>query len=107
MISRNNQREPRLQVGRTGVPFFGVDVEAMSSGDVAVIDGTTLGSPLASLDELPPGDYFVQAMLNVYTRFERADGHVVWMHMDQWEGQRWRTSPGNGFSNVLRLHLDS
>lgn len=106
MISRNNLREPRLQVGRTGVPFFGVDVEAMSSGEVAVIDGTTLGSPLASLDELPPGEYFVQAMLNVYTRFERADGHVVWMHMDQWEGQRWRTSPGNGFSDVLQLHLD-
>ena len=27
MISRVNDREPRLQIGRTGVPFFGRDVE--------------------------------------------------------------------------------
>jgi hypothetical protein len=27
MISRNNQREPRLQISRIGVPFFGRDIE--------------------------------------------------------------------------------
>ena len=106
MISGNNEREPRLQVGRTGVPFYGVDIEQMSPGQVAIIDGTTLGSPVENINDIPPGDYYVQAMLNVYTRFERADGHVVWMHMDQWEGQRWRTSPGNAISDVVRLHLD-
>ena len=42
----------------------------------------------------PPGEYFVQALLNVYTRFPRADGHVIWAHMDQWEGQQFNRSPG-------------
>jgi hypothetical protein len=31
---------------------------------------------------LPPGDYFVQAFVNVYSAFKRADGHTVWMHDD-------------------------
>ena len=37
-------------------------------------------------------------MLNVYTTFHRADGHVVKMHMDQWEGQDFPVSPGNLYS---------
>ena len=27
MVSRTNDREPRLQIGRTGSPFFGRDVD--------------------------------------------------------------------------------
>ena len=30
-----------------------------------------------------------RAFVNVYSEFRRADGHVLWMHDDQWEGQRW------------------
>ncbi|MHC5063242.1 MAG: alpha/beta hydrolase-fold protein, partial [Planctomycetota bacterium] len=30
----------------------------------------------------------------------------VWMHMDQWEGQRWGRSPGNAYSKVQKLHID-
>ena len=29
MISRDNEREPRLQISRTGVPFFGRDVDQL------------------------------------------------------------------------------
>ena len=104
MISRTDQREPRSQVGRTGIPFFGVDVEGLAPGQPVVIDGTVIGSPVERLADLPAGDYFVQAMLNVYTRLERADGHVVWMHQDQWEGQNWRRSPGNLYSEVVQVH---
>jgi hypothetical protein len=106
MISRTNDREPRLQIGRTGVPFFGRDVEAVAPGQAVVIDATDLGSPLESLRDLPPGEYFVQAFVNVYSEFRRADGHVVWMHDDQWEGQAWNRSPGNLTSPVERVHLD-
>jgi hypothetical protein len=45
-------------------------------------------------------------MVNVYTRFTRADGHVLWMHDDQWEGQRWNRSPGNLYSTPQKLHVD-
>src|SRR5262249_32658845 len=40
------------------------------------------------------------------SEFHRADGHVVWMHDDRWEGQRWSRSPGNLYSAVQKVHLD-
>ncbi len=86
--------------------FFGVDFEQLAPGKPVVIDTSTLGYPMARLDELPPGDYYVQAVLNKYTKFERADGHTVWMHMERWEGQNWRRSPGNFYSDVQKLTLD-
>jgi hypothetical protein len=107
MIASKNDPEPRIQVGRTGAPFFGRDVEKLAPGETAVIDATDLGSPVPSLSEIPPGDYYVQAFVNVYTEFHRSDGHVVWMHDDQWEGQRWNRSPGNLFSKPQRVTLDA
>ncbi len=106
MISRTDEREPRLQVGRTGVPFFGHDVAGLAPGAAATIDGSDVGFPLDSLGALPAGDYYVQAFVNVYSEFRRADGHVVWMHDDRWEGQQWRRSPGNLYGDVVRVHLD-
>ena len=106
MISRTNEKEPRLQIGRTGVPFFGRDVERLAPGSTATIDETDLGSPVASLREIPLGDYYVQAFVNIYSEFRRADGHVVWMHDDQWEGQHFNRSPGNLMSDVQQVHLD-
>jgi hypothetical protein len=106
MISRTSQREPRLQIGRSGVPFFGRDVLDLQAGQSGIIDETDLGSPLESLRELPPGDYFVQGMVNLYSEFPRADGHTLWMHDDQWEGQQFQRSPGNLYSEVKNVHLD-
>ncbi len=107
MISRTNEREPRLQIGRTGTPFFGRDVDKLAPGQAGIIDVTDLGTPLASLKNLPPGDYFVQGFINIYSEFKRADGHTVWMHDDQWEGQHWNTSPGNLYSEPQRVHIDA
>ncbi len=106
IIAKDDHREPRFQVGRTGTPFWGVDVEDFSSKDQAIIDENQIGSPLVSIAEIPKGDYFVQAVFNRYTRFDRADGHVVWMHKDQWEGQNWKRSPGNLYSEVAKVHID-
>jgi hypothetical protein len=107
-VTRHADIEPRLQVRHESdcTPFFGVDVTALASGSPAVIDAGTLGYPVASLKEIPAGDYYVQALANVYTQFRRADGHLLWLHDDQWEGQQFNKSPGNLVSEVLRLHLD-
>jgi len=107
MISRTNDREPRFQIGRTGIPFYGHDFERLAPGTPVIIDGRDLGHQVDSIDEIPAGDYYVQAMVNVYSEFKRADGHVLWMHDDQWEGQNWRTSPGNLFSAVQKVRLDA
>ncbi len=108
MITRNCQREPRWQLNQVdGIPFFGRDVDKIAPGAAAIIDDTDLGFPVDSLRDIPPGDYSVQAFVNIYSEFRRADGRVLWMHDDQWEGQQWETSPGNLYSRVQQIHLDA
>lgn len=107
-LSTRPTPEPRLQpLGYGGnIPFFAADVDQLAPGQPATLDRSSAGAPLASLADLPPGDYYVQALMDVYTRFPRSDGHVIWAHMDQWEGQQFQRSPGNLVSPVLHLHLD-
>src|SRR6266478_5495082 len=108
MIAKDREPEPRLQVGSwiKSALFFGVDVNQLKPGDPAVIDIHSLGFPSRNLEEIPPGDYYVQTLLNIYTQFHRSDGHVIWAHMDQWEGQQFNISPGNLFSDVQKVYLD-
>jgi hypothetical protein len=108
LISSQETPEPRFQRLRSlDTPqILGMDIEGLAPGEPAVIDATALGFPYDSLAEVPAGDYYVQAVLNVYTTFERADGHTIKAHMDQWEGQQWNRSPGNLYSQVQRVHID-
>ena len=105
-LSKTNDRAPIQQADTTGVPLFGVNVDALGPGASAVIDGATLGYPVKSLKDLPAGDYWAQAFVNVYTKFARADGHTVWLHQDQWEGQNWKISPGNISGTPVQIHWD-
>ncbi|HLJ86591.1 MAG TPA: hypothetical protein VKZ53_07190 [Candidatus Angelobacter sp.] len=108
IIAKGNSPEPRLQVGswRSHTELVGRDVDQLQPGRSTAVDVMTLGFPLKSVRELPAGDYYVQALFNVYTKFNRADGHVIWAHNDQWEGQQFNRSPGNLYSEVQRVHLD-
>ncbi len=108
VIARANDPAPIQQVGswRSKTELLGVDVQGLMPGRAATLDALTLGYPFKSVRELPPGDYYVQALLNVYTRFQRADGNVIWAHMDQWEGQQFNKSPGNLYSYAGHFHLD-
>ncbi len=109
MITRDAGTEPRFQAGARymGCPFYGVDVERLEPGASAVIDGSTPGYPVRSLREIPAGDYYVQAFINVYSEFRRSDGHTLWLHEDQWEGQHMFVSPGNLYSEVRKVRLDA
>lgn len=104
MVTKNYKSEPRLQ---DDLVLFGADVHGAEPEAQLVIDAATPGYPVHSLNQIPPGDYFVQALLNIYTEFHRADGHVIWAHMDQWEGQDMARSPGNLISEPQKMHLDS
>ena len=108
LLSTRGDDEPRFHVVNRGAPqpFFGIDVEALAPGDGVVFDETVLGYPLESLSDVPADDYYVQAVLNRYTTFHRSDGHVVKLHMDQWEGQKWNRSPGNLYSRPEKVRLD-
>ncbi len=108
LISTNNKSEPRFQI-RDGVrtqQIFGMDVNGLSSNRTVVFDNQILGYPRNSLSDIPPGEYWVQALLHKYETFHRADGHIVKLPMDQGEGQHWNRSPGNLYSMPKKIKFD-
>jgi hypothetical protein len=66
------------------------------------VDDRAAGYPILHLKDVPPGEYTVQAVLNLYETFHRSDGSVVKLHMDQGEGQHWNITPGNLYSKPRR-----
>ena len=105
-ISRDNQSPPIQQTGPEGAPLFSKYVEGLKPGAAVTLTAADRGHPVASLRDIPAGEYWVQPFVNVYTRFPRADGHTVWLHMDQWEGQNWKRSPGNLYGDPVKLRID-
>ncbi|MEM9760337.1 MAG: alpha/beta hydrolase-fold protein [Pseudomonadota bacterium] len=108
IVSRDDDEMPHLGTGVTGNPLWGVDVRDFKAGDTALIrdgEATVSGYPFDSLAGLPPGDYYVQAFLNVYTTFHRADGHVIEAHMNSGAFQNPFKAPGNAYSDVIRLEV--
>jgi len=102
MLSRSDRFRP----GENGTPIFGMDVHNLAPGSAAIVDTAALGHPVRSLSSIPAGEYHVQVYLHVYTTFERADGHTVQLPMDRGEGQSWRRSPGNLFSQPALIRFD-
>lgn len=106
VIASTNKLDPRIQLLSEGAPpFFGKDVSSLAPGQEVTVDAATPGYPLASLKDLPAGDYYVEAFLNIYTELHRADGHTVWAHLD-WVGELPTLAPGNPHSAVQKIHLD-
>jgi Putative esterase len=108
IVSRLGSGEPRFQVsdGPTGQPVFGIDVEGWAPGRASVIDGSVLGFPIDSINDIPSGTYTVQALLHKYETFTRGDGHTVKMPMDRGEGQQWNQAPGNLYSTPRSVAID-
>jgi len=108
ILSKDDKSEPRFGVteGISSQQAFGVDVDALAPGAAVRVDATTLGFPVESLRDIPPADYNVQAVLNIYETFHLANGKVVKLPPDRGEGQHWQTKPGNFLSKVQKLHLD-
>ena len=109
LISNNDEEEPRFQISfmtALSEQVFGVDVDALAPGSPAVVDASTLGYPAESLSDLPSGDYWVQAVLNIYETFHLGDGRTLKLPPDKGEGQHWQVKPGNLYSRPEKLHLD-
>lgn len=105
LLSTDPSDEPRNQINDTprSQMVFGVTVDGWKPGQPTIVDASAWGYPVHSLKDLPPGDYYVQALLNKYETFHRSDGKVVKLHMDQGEGQHWNISPGNIYSKVRKI----
>lgn len=108
MLANNDKREPRFQVseGLQGQLVFGLDVEGLKPGESIEVGENAYGFPFPSLNEIPAGDYYVQALINRYETFHLKTGHTVKLPPDQGEGQQWHSKPGNFYSNPIKVTLD-
>lgn len=106
-FGRFGDREPRMQIGHwaNSSPMFGMDISEVNNGGAITFDPFALGYPYEQFQDVPPGKYYVQAILNVYTKFDRSDGQSVWLPNDQWEGQIFKVSPGNLVSEVDTIEV--
>jgi len=108
MISTDGRSEPRLQIknGPDTQLVFGIDVDQLKPGRVAVVGESAPGYPLKTIREIPPGEYWVQAVLHRYETFHRGDGRTLKLPMDRGEGQQWNKAPGNLYSTPKKMRVD-
>ncbi len=105
MFAKANDREPRFQIndGLTTQLIFGMNVDQMEPGKSFTFNKEAFGYPYSSLSEVPPGEYWVQALLHVYETFNLSTGQTVKLPMDNGEGQQWNRSPGNLYSTPFKI----
>jgi len=108
VIAKSEDPEPRLQLSETydSAQGFGVDAENLQPGISLVVDSKTFGYPRRSLADLDAGDYYVQAVFNIYEEFHLASGKTLWLPPDKGEGQHWNEKPGNPFNKTQKIHFD-
>ncbi|HEX9107790.1 MAG TPA: alpha/beta hydrolase-fold protein [Longimicrobiales bacterium] len=104
LLSKVEKPEPRLLVNPRGPAMYGVDLAALAPGKSVVVDNGALGAPV-SLAELPEGDYFAQAVIDVYTQVHRADGRTTWVHLNDGTVEFFSIAAGNLYSDVVPVHV--
>ena len=107
LLSNDPSAEPRMQINDTlkSQMVFGITVDGWKPGDPIKIGDDTQGYPIARLRYVPTGDYTIQAVLNVYETFHRADGTTIKLSADRGEGKQWNLAPGNLMSKPRVVHI--
>jgi len=107
LLSTNNKQEPRFQFsfGLNTQLGFGLDVEGMKPDQEISVGDSAFGFPVRKISNIPPGEYYVQAVINRYETFNLKSGKVVKLPPDQGEGQHWNTKPGNFFSRPFKVTI--
>jgi hypothetical protein len=65
-----------------------------------------LGYPV-SLAQLPAGDYYAQAIVNVYEPIKRTDGKTIWVHFNDGSQEVMQIAEGNVYSEAQKIHVGS
>jgi hypothetical protein len=107
LLSNDPAQEPRMQIDDTpkSQMVFGMTVDGWKPGALTTISDSAQGYPRAHLSDVPPGDYTVQAVLDVYETFHRADGKTIKLSPDRGEGKHWNIAPGNLMSKPKIIHI--
>ena len=107
MFTKKLNPEPRFQINDskdTGI-IVGIDVENWMPGQIIKFNSNLLAYPINKLDDLPDGEYYVQALLHKYDTFKMASGFELKLPMDQGEGQKWNISPKNLYSTPQKFKI--
>ncbi len=109
LLSNNDDNEPRFQLqdGLKTQLGFGIDIEELQPGQSIAFNQEVFGYPISNFSDIPPGDYFVQAVLNRYETFNLSTGHTVKLPPDKWEGQQWNRKPGNFYSEPQKISVSA
>ena len=103
VVSKTAQQEPRMLIAPQGPAMFAIDVEQLRAGQPALVDTkSALGYPVP-LASLPPGDYYAQAIVNVYEHVKRADGKTLWLHMTDGTQEVMQIAAGNIYSEPQKV----
>ncbi len=107
LLSNDPSAEPRMQIDDTprSQIVLGVTVDGLKPGEPVAIDDKASGYPIRKLSDVPPGDYTVQAVLDVYETFHMADGRTLKLSPDRGEGKHWNLAPGNLYSTPRKVHI--
>ena len=106
MLSNNNEKEPRFQIGGLNSQLiYGMNIDKLAPGKKVTFNEDVFGFPIESLASISRGEYYVQALLNVYETFNLSTGHTVKLPVDHGEGQKWNKSPGNLYSQPFKITI--
>ncbi len=107
LLSQNKETEPRFSLtdNQNTQIGFGIDVEDLAPGEAILIDQNAIGYPFESINDIKPGNYFVQAVFNRYKSFNLSSGHTVMLPQDQGEGQQWNKKPGNFYNKPVEVEI--
>ncbi|NQZ77010.1 MAG: hypothetical protein HRT61_13045 [Ekhidna sp.] len=108
LLSTDDSKEPRFLIndGPSTQLVFGQNVEGMSPGIGVQFSSEHFGYPVEDLNNIKPGEYYVQALLHTYETFNLSTGHTVKLPMDNGEGQQWNRSPGNLYSTPIKVNIE-
>jgi len=107
VVSKTAEPEPRMVIAPQGPAIFAIDLSQQRPGQPAIVDAkTSLGYPIP-LASIPNGDYYAQAIVNVYEPIKRADGKTIWVHFNDGTQEVMQIAAGNVYSAVQKIHVGS
>ena len=106
VVSKTAQPEPRMIIAPQGPALFAIDLNQLRAGQPAIVDTkSALGYPVP-LAQLPAGEYYAQALVDVYERVTRAaDGKTLWLPMNDGTQQVMQIAEGNIYSDVQKIQV--
>ena len=105
VVSKLATPEPRMLIAPQAAALFAIDLDQQRAGQPAIVDAkTSLGYPMP-LASIPAGDYYAQAIVNVYEPIKRADGKTIWVHFNDGTQEVMQIAAGNVYSEPRKIHV--